>query len=382
MPKGWVETSIGQVLNIQQGKTLAVGKLSGGKYPVYGANGIVGHFDDYNFDYPVTGLGCRGSCGTIYYIQERAFLANNVMAIWQKDSTIVLPKFIPLALETMDLVTTGAISGQVQPQITKQSLESVPISIPPLDDQKRIVDLVSSVDSYIESLQRQLENAKKSRNAVLHKIFHIDLNDWALKTLEECTLKISDGSHNPPKGIDASEFLMLSSKDVWDGYLTNNDPRYLSESDYILERRRTALDAGDVLLTIVGTIGRCAVYEGQPRNITFQRSVCVIKPNKSILNATFLMLFLQSIQRHLDQEARGVAQRGIYLNQIRKLQVPTPPISEQLKVTEAIGTFDSVIKVCERLICETKSLRSGLLSDLFSGQHEIPDSYDKVMDVA
>jgi type I restriction enzyme S subunit len=382
MRDGWIKTNVGSAFHIQQGKTLAISKLMGGKYPVYGANGIVGYFDEFNFDFPVTGLGCRGSCGTIYYIENKAFLANNVMAIWEKDASQIDSRYIPLALGNVDLIASGAISGQVQPQITKQSLEPVPIAIPPLPEQKRIVDLISSVDSYIGALQQQLESAKRSRSAVLHKIFHLDRSNWKIQKLEECTQKISDGSHNPPKGIEHSEFLMLSSKDVWDGYLTNLDPRFLKQSDFELENKRTQVESGDVLLTVVGTIGRCAVYQGNPKNVTFQRSVCVIKATKDILNESFLMMYLQSIQPYLDQNARGVAQRGIYLNQIRDLEIPIPTLNEQFAIVSNIEVLDNFIQATQRVVAQIQKLRAVILSDLLSGEHEIPDSYDKVMGAA
>ena len=267
-------------------------------------------------------------------------------------------------------------------RIDNKEINKINIKLPPLPEQKRIVDLISSVDSYIEALQQHLECAKRFRNAKLHKAFHIDNPNWKFQKLEDCTQRISDGSHNPPKGIAESEFLMLSSKDVWDGYLTNLDPRFLKQNDFELENKRTQLESGDVLLTVVGTIGRCAVYKGYPNNVTFQRSVCVIKTSKDILNETFLMMYLQSIQPYLDQNARGVAQRGIYLNQIRNLEVPIPSLQEQLEVVSNIEVIDIFIQETQKIIAQSKKLRAAILSDLLSGEHEIPTSYDKVIGAA
>lgn len=164
---GWVAETIGEVCNIQQGKTLAISKLSSGQYPVFGANGVVGFHHEYNFDWEVTALGCRGSCGTIHYVDEPAFLANNVMALWAKDSSVLVSRFLPLALENLDLVGSGAISGQVQPQITKQGLQPVEIPLPPLLEQERIVGLISSVDSYIDALEGQVSSSMSLRSGLL-----------------------------------------------------------------------------------------------------------------------------------------------------------------------------------------------------------------------
>jgi type I restriction enzyme S subunit len=163
----WIVRTIGEVCNIQQGKTLAISKLSSGQYPVFGANGVVGFHHESNFDFEVTALGCRGSCGTIHYVDEPAFLANNVMALWAKDNSVLVSRYLPLALENLDLVGSGAISGQVQPQITKQGLQPVEIALPPLLEQERIVGLISSVDSNINALEGQINCSMSLRLGLL-----------------------------------------------------------------------------------------------------------------------------------------------------------------------------------------------------------------------
>ena len=82
------------------------------------------------------------------------------------------PYFINLLIshrpfrEEIESRTRGIIGG-----ITRD-IENIELVVPPLPEQKRIVDLISSVDSYIEALQQQLESAKKSRNAVLHEFMN------------------------------------------------------------------------------------------------------------------------------------------------------------------------------------------------------------------
>ena len=87
--------------------------------------------------------------------------------------------------------------------------------------------------------------------------------------------KITDGSHNPPSGINYSDYLMLSSKNIHDDYITYDDPRYLSDDDYESENNRTQIMPGDLLLTIVGTVGRVSVVPENTKNICLQRSVAV-----------------------------------------------------------------------------------------------------------
>ena len=114
--------------------------------------------------------------------------------------------------------------------------------------------------------------------------------EWRKAPLKSLTLAIADGSHNPPKGGTLSPYLMLSSKNVFDDSLSYDDPRYLTKNQFVEEDRRTGVVAGDVLLTIVGTIGRAAVVPPDAPALTFQRSVAVIRPNPEIIQPRFLIL--------------------------------------------------------------------------------------------
>ena len=93
--------------------------------------------------------------------------------------------------------------------------------------------------------------------------------------LSEICNRITDGSHNPPKGVNNSDFLMISSKNIFDDKITLDEPRYLTEQDFIIEHNRTQIKSGDILLTIVGTVGRVAVFDDKIGEVTFQSSVAV-----------------------------------------------------------------------------------------------------------
>jgi len=333
MRDGWLKTNIGSVFHIQQGKTLAISKLTGGKYPVYGANGIVGHFDEFNFDFPVTGLGCRGSCGTIYYIENKAFLANNVMAIWEKDASEVDSKFIPLALSNVDLVASGAISGQVQPQITRQGLEPVAITIPTLPEQKRIVDLISSVDSYIESIQLKLECAVESRNAILHELLTADGDDWIETTL---------------------------------GDVVNSGPARMVRQ-------------GTTLVGTTATIGTCAIAAC---NLTFNQQISGLIPDGNQLQDEYLFYWIQLIKPVLEGLSAGTSFKRISTSVLKTISIKYPPLPEQVKIVDFIESLDEVVSECKSVMHEAKHLRSALLADLLSGEHEIPASYDKFIGAA
>lgn len=361
MRDGWVVTTFGEAFNIQQGKTLAINKLKGGEYPVYGANGVVGYFDEYNFDFPVTGLGCRGSCGTIYHINEKAFLANNVMAIWEKDSSRIESRFIPLALTNVDLVASGAISGQVQPQITKQGLEPVPIKIPPLPDQKRIVDLISSVDSYIEALQQQLDSAKRSRNAVLHELLSSGGDDWAEHKLIDMFEIYQPQTIAKSLMSDDGEFIVFGANGPIGRYHEFNH------------------DEPEVVVTCRGAT--CGTVNMTPPKTWITGNAMVVSPKTLEVSKEFLYWALVA-GVDIQSVISGSAQPQITREGLAPVKIKIPTLSIQKEIVYLISGFELNISYLEESIHKTKMLRSGLLSDLLSGEHEIPTTYDKAMGAA
>ena len=181
-----------------------------------------------------------------------------------------------------------------------------------------------------------------------------------LEPLSRLCLHITDGSHNPPKGIEFSNFIMLSSKNVMDDGITLSSPRYLSEAAFQAEDKRTKVSFGDVLLTIVGTIGRSSVVPEELQKITLQRSVAVLKPDPQSVVPRFLMYALQAGAQQLNEQARGVAQKGIYLKTLRDFCIPKPPLAEQQRIVaildEAFAGIATATANAEKSLANAREL--------------------------
>ena len=168
--------------------------------------------------------------------------------------------------------------------------------------------------------------------------------------LKDVCDKITDGSHNPPQGINHSQYLMLSSKNIADDRITFENPRYLTEEDFVFENKRTAIKIGDLLLTIVGTVGRVAVVPPLDNEICLQRSVAVLKPKHGLVESRFLMYQLQHMRPILEMEAKGVAQKGIYLKQVENLEVSIPPLETQKQIAANLDKVTHTIDLCNAIL--------------------------------
>lgn len=158
-----------------------------------------------------------------------------------------------------------------------------------------------------------------------------------------CT-SITDGSHNPPQGIASSSYLMLSSKNVFDDKITLDEPRFLSEEDFAKENKRTNVKCGDILLTIVGTVGRAAVVSSDLPPFTLQRSVAVLHPKEEVCSSRYLMYALRGKRSYIESHSKGVAQKGIYLKEVAGIDLPVHPKAMQEKITNRLDKLAFIIK--------------------------------------
>ncbi len=244
-------------------------------------------------------------------------------------------EFLSYLLRSNEFVSyaNSISSGTKMPRMPLADLRKFECILPPMDLQQRFVSFAHQAD--------------KSEFDVIKSQF-IEMftnNNFEMVPLGDLCDKISDGSHNPPKGIENSKYLMISSKNVFKDHLDLTDVRYLTEEDFEVENKRTNVKANDVLLTIVGTIGRTYLVKGDEGNLVMQRSVAVLTPNSRV-TPLFLMFYLHS-DKNLEKEGRGNAQKGIYLKQLSQYEIKVPSIDLQKQFEAIYRQADKSESGCE-----------------------------------
>ena len=233
------------------------------------------------------------------------------------------------------------------PYIKLWALQNFEIPLPPLETQKAIVakldQIFAELDQTKSEIQKNLDNTDELWKSALNQAFQ---GDWEMKKLGEVCDKITDWSHNPPKWIENSDYIMISSRNIDEWKIIFDDVRYLEKQDFDLEDKRTNVKEWDVLLSIVWTIWKVCVVKKEYWKFTMQRSVAVVKPLENKLYSYYLSYFLQAplFQNVINENARWVAQKWIYLNSVKSLQIPVPPLSEQEKIVEHLDQVSKEVK--------------------------------------
>jgi len=166
LPKGWVETTLGKVIEIYSGKTRPKKQ---GAYPVYGGNGILNYGDKFNQEGETIIVGRVGAyCGNVFYETQPFWLSDNALGL--KANEISHEKFLYYKLVSMKL-NNHAIGG-AQPLLTQTLLKELEINLPPLPEQKAIADMLSSLDDKIELLREQ--------NKTLETLAQTIFKEWSV----------------------------------------------------------------------------------------------------------------------------------------------------------------------------------------------------------
>ncbi|MFQ2019181.1 restriction endonuclease subunit S [Aeromonas veronii] len=193
-------------------------------------------------------------------------------------------------------------------------------------------------------------------------------DEWDWKTLGDICLKVTDGSHNPPNEVEVG-LPMLSSRNVMDNGLVWNNFRLIPENAFESEHKRTRISEGDVLLTIVGTIGRSCVVRNLDKLFTLQRSVAVLSTEELIPEFLSYQLKAPFIQEHFISNAKGSAQKGIYLKQLKATNLVCPPIEEQKHIVEKIDSLltriDTAIEHLQESVTLADALYASSLEQVF-----------------
>lgn len=153
-----------EICSPKQWKTIGTKDFTSEGYPVYGANGLIGKYKEFNHDKPTVMIGCRGTCGVIHVSEGKSYINGNAMCL---DDPIpeINYKYLSAALKCYDF--SKIITGTSQPQITIEGLKKVLVKIPTLEEQKVFISLSEQSDKSKFELENCIKNAVSMYKKIL-----------------------------------------------------------------------------------------------------------------------------------------------------------------------------------------------------------------------
>ena len=179
--------------------------------------------------------------------------------------------------------------------------------------------------------------------------------NWVWCRLGEICIHITDGEHVTPQKQKEGR-LLLSAKNIRDGFIVYDNVDYISEEDFQKSIKRCKPEKSDVLIVSVGgTIGRSTVMNDDVE-FAIVRSVALIKPFIKLM-ANYIKFILDSpiLQKEINGRSWGTAQPCLYINQIKELTIPLPPLAEQKRIVQKL---DELMQYCNELEASIKQSES------------------------
>ena len=258
-------------------------------------------------------------------------------------------------------------SGSVRDNLKFSILQEFQFTLRPLPEQKRIANILDKIASLISLRKTQLEKLDELVKARFVEMFgdvELNPNEYPIKNFEEISVLITDGEHATPLRTEKGIYL-LSARNVLNHALQLNDVDYIDEDEYNRIARRVTPQAGDVLISCSGSIGRCCVV---PAGLKFQmvRSMALIRFDDTI-NPIFAEWLITSdeLQRQIVQSSTQSSQANLFQGKIRKLHGYVPPMELQNQFASFVKQTDKSKSIIQQSLDTLETLKKSLMQEYF-----------------
>lgn len=390
MRDGWVEYKFKDVATAVKGKLPKNKNEDGIGIPYLTANFLRSREPDYwieNIEGAVTAED--GDCLILWdgagagdLFSAHRGVVSSTMAVVTTQNSKILREFLTLFISSKAEYIKETCRGTTVPHVSPDAIANMDLKIPPLSEQKRIVDLISSVDSYIEAVEQQIGSVRSASNAHLEKIVSAFSDDWREVTLGE-VLEISRGGSPRPiqeyltDSEDGINWVKIADATRSEKYIYSTLQKIKKEG---ISRSREVF-AGDFVLSNSMSFGRPYIMRTDG---CIHDGWLLLSKVSSNFDEDFLYNLLNSdyVQRQFESLAAGSGVRNLNIEVVKKVKVKIPTIHVQTELASVINEFDNFIIKLTKQLHSGFDLRNALLSDLLGGEHQIPESYDKVMGAA
>lgn len=311
----------------------------------------------------------RGSLGKKAIVKnvERGAIASSLVII---RSTSIFNQYLNyyLGSPTITRYIKRNNNGSSQPNLSAKSVSSFILPIPPLAEQKRIVEELDLLSSIIDKKKAQLKELDQLAQSIFYTMFGDPITNpkgWQVQALST-VCDVRDGTHDSPKYVD-NGYPLITSKNVVNGTISFDNVNLISERDLIAINARSKVDDGDIIMPMIGTIGKPTIVI-KTREFAI-KNVALIKFSeaKRVLNIYIQKLLdSESYSRFIKEQNRGGTQKFISLGMIRKLPTPLPPLSLQQEFAEKVEAIEKQKALIQQSIAETQTLFDSRMDHWFS----------------
>ena len=306
-------------------------------------------------------VGMDGVFNVAKWKGEPAYLNQRVCRIIPNETIDAdfLFYFIPTALKKIENETAFVTVKHLK----AKQLNAVVVPDVPIEEQKKIAAQLNVISHLISLRQQQAEKLDELVKARFVEMF--GEGKYGGNPLSNVCKLITDGTHQPPQFVDAGiPFLLVSN--LVHNEITYDTEKFISKESYQELIKRTPVEIGDILLSIVGSYGHAGVVRTD-KPFCFQRHIAYIKPDFSKLNSEFLhhALLSDAVKYQMEKRVKGIAQKTLNLSELKKIVVPIPPLALQTEFSHFVHEVDREKERIQRSAALLETLKRSLMQQYF-----------------
>ncbi len=378
MRKGWVLSKLGEICEISTGKSNTEDAVENGEFAFFDRSRVIKKSTKYLFDCEAIIVAGEGQTFLPKFYSGKFDLHQRAYAIFNCSNKVDINyvfKYLIHFNKYFEEVAVGATAKSLR----LRHFQDLPIPLPPLPEQQRIVSILDEAFAAIATAkanaEQNLKNAKELFERYLQGVFENKDEGWEEKSLDEivdekCTLSygIVQPGDEFVDGLPIVRPTDLTSRFISLIGLKKIDP-ILAEG-----YKRTKLNGGELLLCVRGTTGVVSIALKDLNGANVTRGIVPIRFNTEMVNQEFgyYLLISNYIQKQIRAKTYGAALMQINIGDLRKIQTPYPSLIEQSTILNRLEALSSETKRLEAIyqqkIADMDELKKSVLQKAFSGE--------------
>lgn len=313
--------------------------------------------------------GMSATKGHIYRLRGPAYVVNHLAALIPRNAAD--SHFLVRALQRFS--PTRLIQDPAYPSIRLSDIQSMEVLAPELKGRIRIAAILDQADALRRARRCALERLNDLGQSIFYEMFVADAsNAWPMISVAEIAEKIRTGPFGSQllhSEFTESGIAVLGIDNAVQNHFVWRERRFISEEKYKTLERYT-VQPGDVLITIMGTCGRCAIVpEEIPLAINTKHLCCVTVDQLRIIPEYLHAAFLRhpDVRRQLGVSAKGAVMPGLNMGIIKQLEFPLPPLKLQMEFKARLSSLNEGTKLTERHFAYLEKLFASLQQRAFRG---------------
>lgn len=381
IPQEWEVKRLGLVCNFLDNQRVPIKDVDRlgmhGPYPYYGASGIIDYVNDYIFDDELILLGEDGA-NIINRSTPLAFMVEG--KIWVNNHAHVLRPIEPnnrfyicsyLESISYDKYNTGT----AQPKLNREVCEKILIPVPPMEEQRKIAEILGVWDEAIEKQSRLIEKLELRKRALMQRLLTGRTclpgftTPWQKRRMKDCFEHITDASNGCeylPMTISA-RLGLISQKDKFDRVIAGDSLKKYTH----IQKGDFAYNKGNSNLYEMGCIYR---LKEQDAVVPFVY-IC-FRPKQNVIGEFYQHFFInhgldRQLKRIITSGARGDGLLNVDKTDFFELEIVYPPIAEQKAIAEVLTAADNEIDIHRKKLDALRFQKRGLMQQLLTGKTRV-----------